>query len=215
MALCAVGLGWLEALTELRYELGAVCEAARQLIEEQADSIDAFAHRSFTRACYLGSDALEGAMSEGALKMMELTAGRVAVVSNSFLGVRHGPQVFIDATCVVVACLSSNPKVRRYETDLLRELRRKGQGCGVLAITVHGDPGLSDCVDLPVVLLPGETTGGTAVPAGIPDELRVLTDIVACQVLAFGRSRALGFAPDNPSPAGVISRVVQGVTIYD
>lgn len=204
LTLCAIGLGWLDALPELRLRLDAARAAARWIIEESSDALETFGSRDFRRACFLGSDALEGAMSEGALKMLELTAGAVAVMSNSFLGVRHGPQVFIDDRCAVVACLSSEPKVRRYEIDLLRELRRKRQGGWVAAVSTRDDPALRDIVDLPVIL-----------SAEVPDALRVLTDMVVCQVLAFSRSRALGLDPDNPSPGAVISRVVQGVTIYD
>jgi tagatose-6-phosphate ketose/aldose isomerase len=43
----------------------------------------------------------------------------------------------------------------------------------------------------------------------------MLTDIVVCQILAFHKSRSHGLSPDNPSPAGLINRVVQGVAIYD
>jgi tagatose-6-phosphate ketose/aldose isomerase len=219
MALCAIGLGWLDALPELRPRVEAACEAAGQIIEESSDALEAFAQRDFRRACFLGSDALEGAMSEGALKMLELTAGAVAVMSNSFLGVRHGPQVFIDSGCVVVACLSSEPGVRRYEIDLLRELRRKGRGCAVAAVSARDGPDLQDIVDLRVILSARRPQRGAlregAHSTEVPDHLRVLTDMVACQILAFCRSRALGLAPDNPSPAAVITRVVQGVTIYD
>ncbi len=207
MALCAIGLGWLGDLAALRHSVDAASAAARRVIEDHAEAIAAFADTEFDRAFYLGSDALEGAMHEAALKMLELTAGRVAVMSDSFLGARHGPLVFINGKCAVAACLSSDPRVRRYETDLLRGLRRKGREGRVLAVSVHDDPTLRDFVDLPVVLCPhGEQ---------IPDELRVLTDVVVCQVLAFSKSRALGLMPDNPSPDGVISRVVQGVTIYE
>jgi tagatose-6-phosphate ketose/aldose isomerase len=115
--------------------------------------------------------------------------------------------VFINGRCAVAACLSSVPRVRRYETDLLRGLRPRDREGGVLAVTVHDDTTLRGLVDLPVVLCPGGEE--------IPDELRVLTDVVVCQVLAFSKSRSLGLMPDNPSPDGVISRVVQGVTIHE
>jgi tagatose-6-phosphate ketose/aldose isomerase len=112
--------------------------------------------------------------------------------------------VFVNGRCLVVACLSSETRVRRYELDLLRALRAKGQGAGVLAICSGDDEEMQGCVDLPVRL-----------DRGIADDLRVLTDVVVCQLLAFSTSRAHGLAPDDPSPDGVISRVVQGVTLYD
>jgi tagatose-6-phosphate ketose/aldose isomerase len=207
MALCAAGLGWLGSLEELRGEMDAVQAAARRVLGELADGIADFSAREFSRACYLGSDSLAAAMQEGALKMMEMTGGAVASLFNSFLGIRHGPLVFIDSRCVVVACLSSEPRVRRYEMDLLRGLRAKKQGNGILAVSATEDPALSEVADLALTLCPPGAT--------IAEELRMLTDIVVCQSLAFHKSRAAGLSPDNPSPASVISRVVQGVTIYD
>ncbi len=189
-----------------------VCAAVRRVIETDADVIQELAGRRFDRACFLGSDVLEGAMNEGALKMMEMTAAKVTSISNSFLGLRHGPMVFVNGHCLVVACLSSDARVRRYELDLLRALRAKGQGDAVLAICSGDDTGMRGCVDFPV-LLDGGSGGAGAGP--IADDLRVLTDVVVCQVLAFCTSRARGLAPDNPSPDGVIDRVVQGVTLYD
>jgi tagatose-6-phosphate ketose/aldose isomerase len=199
-ALClARGSDW----ERFRDTVAVAADAARGVLADADGVIHAFGQRRFERACYLGSDALEGAMTEGALKMLEMTAGSVAACSHSFLGVRHGPQVFIDARCVVVACLSSDPRVREYEMDLLRELRAKGQGAGVLAVTAAEDPGLPRAADAVVRLS----------PHGIPDELRVLTDVAVCQILALHASRGRGLAPDNPS--GIISRVVQGVVIHD
>ncbi|MGA2976919.1 MAG: SIS domain-containing protein [Spirochaetia bacterium] len=207
MALSAVSLGWMDALPRLRRAMEPVRAAARRIMEEHGDALEEFSARAFVRACYLGSDALEGAMHEGALKMLEMTAGRVIAICDSFLGVRHGPQVFINGQCLIVACLSSDPRVRRYEMDLLRELRQKGQGAGMLAISARDDPEIGRIADQVVApVRPDEE---------IPDELRIFTDIVACQILAFNASRGLGLMPDNPSPGGVINRVVQGVTIYD
>ncbi len=207
MALCAISLGWMDDLPRLRGGVALASAAARGIIASEADSIASFAGRGFDRACYLGSDSLAGAMREAALKMLELTAGHVAALSDSFLGIRHGPQVFINGSCAVVACLSSEPGVRRYEMDLLRELRRKGQGQAVLAISARGDEELASLADLSLVLGRG--------PETLPDALRVMTDLVVCQILAFSRSRLLGLDPDNPSPAGLINRVVQGIRIYD
>ena len=207
MALCALGLGWLGSLEDLRLMMGAVCAAADRTIGELGSLLMRLGELDFTRAFYLGSDGLQGAMDEGALKMLEMTAGQIITSSNSYLGARHGPQVFIDGRCLVVACLASEPRVRRYELDLLRELRRKKMGKEVLAVTATADPAARELADTVLELAP---SGGK-----LADELRVLSDVVACQLLAFCKSRACGLEPDAPSPGGIISRVVQGVTIYD
>jgi hypothetical protein len=39
--------------------------------------------------------------------------------------------------------------------------------------------------------------------------------VIAGQLLALFRSLALGLKPDNPSEAGIIHRVVEGVKVYD
>lgn len=207
MALCGIGMSQLSRLPALRSSMVPVRRAAERILAEYADTLSRFAATGFSKACYLGSHALEAAMEEGALKMLEMTAGAVTTVSNSFLGIRHGPRVFIDSACAIVACLASNAGARRYEIDLLKGLRESGQGSGVLAVSAADDPGARELADRLIVLAPA----GEAVP----DELRVLTDIIVCQLLAFFASRARGLAPDSPSPSGVISRVVQGVTIYD
>ena len=208
MTLCVIALGWMEELAMLRRRVAPVCAAARRIILEEADTLAEMAARPFDRACYLGSDVLEGVMNEGALKMLEMTAGKVITVSNSFLGLRHGPQVFVNHRCLVVAGLSADAAVRRYERDLLGSLKEKGQGAGMVAICSEPDAAPAG-VDALVSL-----AGAGSQPV-IADDLRVLTDVVVCQVLAFAASRARGLAPDNPSPDGVISRVVQGVTLYD
>lgn len=49
----------------------------------------------------------------------------------------------------------------------------------------------------------------------LPDWLRTPFDIVFAQFLGMHLSLRHGLDPDSPSPGSVITRVVQGVTIYD
>jgi tagatose-6-phosphate ketose/aldose isomerase len=145
-------------------------------------------------------------MEEARLKMLEMTEGRVAANVNTFLGLRHGPQVFVSSDCLVAAALASDPYVRQYEMDLLRELHRKGQGAGTLIICDRATDEIRQLASLCIELYPdGEAIG---------DAYRVLTDVVVGQVLATFKCLAVGLKPDNPSESGTISRVVQGVTIY-
>ena len=146
-------------------------------------------------------------MREARLKMLEMTAGRVAAIHDSFLGVRHGPQVFIDGSCAVFASLSTDATVRRYELDLLCELAEKKQGCGTFTICER--------VDRESAGLSADSFSLSRDGEHIADEWRVLTDLVAYQLLAAFKAMSLGLAPDNPSPSRIINRVVSGVKIYE
>jgi tagatose-6-phosphate ketose/aldose isomerase len=65
-----------------------------------------------------------------ALKVLELTAGRVLALANTPLGFRHGPKSTLDGNTLVVVLRSVQPLARRYEQDLLEELRRDGVAAG-------------------------------------------------------------------------------------
>jgi len=206
MALTAAALGYVDALDEFESISSRLSAGARQIFEV-SDSLKAFAEQPFSRACFLGSGTLFATMQECQLKLQEMTEGRVASRFESFLGLRHGPQVFVNEDCVVVAGIASDPLVRRYELDMLGELKSKGQGRSTLVICDQVSPGIEAVSDFRIDLFPD----GTAVP----DSFRIMTDVVVGQLLGMFKSMAVGLKPDNPSTSGVINRVVQGVVIYD
>lgn len=206
MALAALSLGYLESWDELETLVARTSAMAARIITHHGDTLSALARTSFRRACYLGSGALAAVMREARLKMVELTAGGVAAIDESFLGIRHGPRVFINEDGIVVASLSSQSIVRRYELDLLRELRAKRQGSGMLLIC--------DRADEEILALGATCLEAATDPPSLPDHWRILTDIVACQILATCKSIQLGLSPDQPSKDGIINRVVAGVMIH-
>jgi tagatose-6-phosphate ketose/aldose isomerase len=126
---------------------------------------------------------------------------------NSFVGLRHGPQVFVNKECAVIAALSSEPYVRKYELDMLRELKAKKQGSGTLVICDRASAEIRDVASDIIELFPA----GNAVD----DDFRVMTDVMIGQILGTFACLRCGLKPDNPSVAGTINRVVQGVTIYE
>ncbi|MEN6533882.1 MAG: tagatose-6-phosphate ketose isomerase, partial [Bryobacteraceae bacterium] len=91
---------------------------------------------------------------------------------------------------------------RRYEMDLVNELRAKKIGRLVGLAPADADVAAFDEVI---------STGASS----LPDYLRTPAEIVFCQLFAYYLSSGLGIDPDNPSPGGVINRVVQGVRIYE
>ena len=207
MALAGMGLCYLEDLEHLESIVARAAQGASHLMAAHGDLLASFAGKQFTRACYLGSSTLYSTMQECALKMQEMTNGQIASIHNSYLGLRHGPQAFVGEDCVVMAALSSNASILRYEIDLLRELKDKGQGCGTLVVCGHTGTDIEQVASHLIELFPKAN--------GLPEGFRILTDVVAGQMLAAFKSLALGYKPDSPSPTGTIHRVVEGVTIYD
>lgn len=160
----------------------------------------ALAQRPFDRVIYLASGPLEALAREAALKVLELTAGRVLALANTPLGFRHGPKSTLDRDTLVVVMRSADALARRYEQDLLDELRRDGVAGRVLAIGPHSDIGGGDDYSL------------RAPP--LDDTWLAPVWLIFAQLYALQRSAALGLTPDNPFPDGTVNRVVQGVTIH-
>ena len=130
----------------------------------------------------------------------------MATMAETYLGLRHGPMSFIDGRTLVVCFLSSDPLVRNYEKDLIRELNAKELGARKL-IAGYGDPGAGLCRGQDM-----------AIPYAVPeesadDDLTVL-DAMIGQILGFHRCLEEGLHPDSPSDSGVISRVVGEFCIY-
>jgi tagatose-6-phosphate ketose/aldose isomerase len=157
----------------------------------------------FERVVYLGSTELKGLAREAALKMLELTDGRVISHAESPLGFRHGPKTILNGSTLVVAFLSNDAHARRYELDLLTELRRDAVAGRIIALT-GGEDGAEHADTL--------VLGADAV--ALTDLELCLPYAVFAQVLAMLRSLSLGLTPDNPNAAGTVNRVVQGVSIY-
>ncbi|MBV8145616.1 MAG: SIS domain-containing protein [Gammaproteobacteria bacterium] len=157
------------------------------------------------RAVYLGNRELRGLAREAALKMLELTDGGVIAIAESPLGFRHGPKTILNDRTVVVAFLSNDPHTRRYELDLLQELRREAVAGRVVALGARADTaGAADADTLAL----GEGA------AALTDLELCLPYAIFAQSLAMRRSLSLGLSPDTPNAAGTVNRVVQGVSIY-
>jgi tagatose-6-phosphate ketose/aldose isomerase len=185
--------------------LNRLVEAGKTFLPRAADFAAALAAEAFEKVCFIGSGALQGVAVESALKVLELTAGKILTMSESVLGLRHGPMAALDETTLLVAFLSSNEKVARYESDLLQELTRKGIVKTKIPVGGHSELPLDGFADY--YLSPDTRTA-------LPDDCRPPVDILFGQLLGLFFSLRCGLMPDRPSPGGVISRVVQNVKIY-
>jgi tagatose-6-phosphate ketose/aldose isomerase len=163
-------------------------------------AVGTLAQAAYSRVIYLGSGPLEALAREAALKVLELTAGQVLALANTPLGFRHGPKSTLNGDTLVVMLRSAQPLSRRYEQDLLGELRGDGIAARVISVGPDGD----DRADGDFVL---------DAPA-LDDSWLAPLWLLMPQCYALQRSAALGMTPDNPFPDGTVNRVVQGVTIH-
>jgi tagatose-6-phosphate ketose/aldose isomerase len=205
MALAARFLGMLGAPERYR----ALCErlsgACSALLEKQVDALAAAAGTGFARAVFLGSGSRLGAARESALKMLEMTAGRVGTMWETYLGLRHGPMSYVHGDTLLVCFLSSDPGLRAYEADLIRELDRKRLGLAKV-IVGNGIPAELWRERDTAIECPGL--------AEIGDEDAAVLDVVVGQCLATFRCLQEGLRPDAPSDSGVINRVVESFPVH-
>jgi len=185
--------------------LHRLVEAGTSFLPKAADAAAALAAEPYERVCFLGSGALEGVAVESALKVLELTAGRILTMWESAMGLRHGPMAALDKTTLLVAFLSSREHVARYERDLLEELMRKRLVKTQVVVGGHSELPLNGFADR--YLSPDIRTA-------VPDDYRPAVDVLFGQLLGLFFSLRCNLMPDRPSPDGVISRVVQNVRIY-
>ena len=158
-----------------------------------------------TRTCFVGAGALRAVADESGLKVMELSAGKVTTLAETPLGLRHGPLSSVDGQTVFVAFLSSEPRRRGYELDLLREIDRKRLG-RVRAVVTAGEARMWRRWWITVCLW--------GVPRIFPTMYRPVLDVMLGQLIGLFASMRCGLKPDQPSPAGTITRVVAPIKLY-
>jgi D-galactosamine 6-phosphate deaminase/isomerase len=196
----------LEALPTAPGRIEAVAELATELLTARLPLAAALVRAQFERVVFVGSNELKGLALESALKMLELTDGRVVSIGESPLGFRHGPKTIVNGSTLVLAYLSNDEYTRQYDFDLLRELRSDAVAGRVIALTARAAAREgADTV----------TLGATVGAAGTLSDLELcLPYVTFAQTLALLRSISLGLSPDIPNAAGTVNRVVQGVSIY-
>jgi tagatose-6-phosphate ketose/aldose isomerase len=184
--------------------LRTLVAAGKSLLPRAADCAASVAKQGYTKACFVGSGPLREVAKESALKVLEMTAGKTLTMTESALGLRHGPMAALDDQSLFVCFLSGDKSAQGYERDLLREIgtkkiaRRRIVVCGSELAT---DSYAED------YLAPAGVTG-------IADEYRAPVDVMFGQLLGLFSSIQWKLMPDSPSPDGVITRVVEKVNIY-
>lgn len=185
--------GWIEQIARLGEE-----------VVSRESEIQTLVDTDFNRIAYIGSGALGGLAEEARLKILELTAGKVAALFDTSMGLRHGPKSFLDDKTIVFDFVSNNTYTRQYDLDILNEI--KGDKIVPLVMGV-GQKKENQDFDGRFFAFSDEEL--------LPDAYLALPDIMFAQTVALLTSVKVGNTPDTPSPTGTVNRVVKGVTIHE
>ena len=174
--------------------------AADYVLDEGAHLAHSLAQHGYRRACFVGAGALGATARESALKVLELTSGDIQTMHETTLGLRHGPMSSLNSETLFVGFISTDDRRRRYDIDLLNEIRAKQV---VRTIVSVGQADAASDYSLYCEAFDG-----------LGDAYRPAVDVIFSQMFGLFSSIELGLKPDSPSPNGVISRVVEKFAIY-
>src|SRR5256885_13958441 len=123
------------ALRVLAADSARIAQLGTQVMTSCLPVLASLVRERFERVVYLGSNELKGLAREAALKMLELTDGKVVAAAESTLGFRHGPKAILNERPLVVTFLSNDRYTRRYDLDLVAELRREAVAGRVVVLS--------------------------------------------------------------------------------
>ena len=193
-----------EALAAFGATVTRLSQIGQHFLSAAAEVASAVTLMGCSRACFVGSGALRAVADESALKVVEMSGGKLTTLAETPLGLRHGPMSSVDGNTLFVAFLSNDPRRRGYELDLLREINRKRLGRIRVVVSAQGSPDL-ELADFYLTLNSA---------ADLPDHYRPVVDVILGQLTGLFASMRCGLKPDQPSPNGAIARVVQPIKLY-
>lgn len=202
MVIAAQALAHLQTLVAYGSIVESLAMSASRVIPAAMSVCERIVEQGFSKVCFLGAGPLKGAAVESALKVLELTSGRVIGFSESFLGLRHGPLSAVDSDTLVVGFLSADSRRRAFELDLLKEIQDKELTGKFLIVTPTNAENSFD------------NTLHLELSEPISDLYLAPLFVIVGQLLGLLASLREGLRPDEPSPRGAITRVVSHVTIY-
>jgi len=178
--------------------------AGSDLLLQAAPLAEGLASRRFARICFVGSGSLASVAKESALKVLEMTAGQVKTMSETVLGLRHGPMAALDKETLFICFVSGDERRAQYARDLLREIGKKQVVAERIAVgPVFAEKDFTADCDLYLPL-----------NIELDDSYRPVLDVIFGQLLGLYCSVEHQLKPDSPSEGGVINRVVQKFRIY-
>ena len=208
MVLNAMVVFNIDNIENFSSDVDKLSNSVNDFIEDNIEKVTSLANEDFERIVYLGSSTSKGIARESALKVLELTAGKVNASYDTPLGFRHGPKSVVDDETVSVIYISNDEYTRKYDLDLAKEMLAHKKNDKVVIV---GDNIEEDILNKADYVFNVENINYT-----VENEVLLpLQQIIFGQMLSFLKSVNLGITPDNPCPTGEVNRVVQGVILHE
>lgn len=208
MVLNAMAVFNIDNIENFSSDVDKLSNSVNDFIENNIEKVTSLANEDFERIVYLGSSTSKGIARESALKVLELTAGKVNASYDTPLGFRHGPKSVVDDKTVSVIYISNDEYTRKYDLDLAKEMLAHKKNDKVVIV---GDNIEEDILNKADYVFNVENINYTVENK----VLLPLQQIIFGQMLSFLKSVNLGITPDNPCPTGEVNRVVQGVILHE
>ena len=208
MVLKAMAVFNINNIENFSSDVDKLSNSVNDFIENNIEKVTSLSNEDFERIVYLGSSTSKGIARESALKVLELTAGKVNASYDTPLGFRHGPKSVVDDNTVSVIYISNDEYTRQYDLDLAKEMLAHKKNDKVVIV---GDNIEEDILNKADYVFNVENINYT-----VENEVLLpLQQIIFGQMLSFLKSVNLGITPDNPCPTGEVNRVVQGVILHE
>ncbi len=208
MVLNAMAVFNINNIENFSSDVDKLSNSVNDFIENNIEKVTSLANEDFERIVYLGSSTSKGIARESALKVLELTAGKVNASYDTPLGFRHGPKSVVDDETVSVIYISNDEYTRQYDLDLAKEMLAHKKNDKVVIV---GDNIEEDILNKADYVFNVEN-----INYNVENKVLLpLQQIIFGQMLSFLKSVNLGITPDNPCPTGEVNRVVQGVILHE
>ena len=191
-------------MEKITKDINLLAEIVEKSMTGTAKSAASCAEWKYDRVWFIASGPHTALAHEGSLKLMELTNGQVIAGHNNAAEFRHGPKTALSPSTVTVHFISNCAFTSKYDRDLLNELNGQKSGNKIIAISGGG---IETQTDLNIAYQAEGFEILTEIATGIQG-------LVFMQLFSMYTSIALSVPTDNPSPSGLVNRVVQGVTVY-
>ncbi|SEP38965.1 SIS domain-containing protein [Propionispora vibrioides] len=202
MLLAAYGI--LNIEQDLSTMVNKVASYAGEILRNKHQTIADTYQPQVDRLIVLGAGNLFGAAREAALKLLELTAGKVISRYDTPMGFRHGPKAMLTPRTVILYFVAGNDYTKRYDLDMLRELSQASKNKLIVVSDVY-DEVIEQVADVYIF---------NSVSDDVAEAFSPFIPLIVGQLFALSASLRLGCTPDNPFPGGEVNKIVQGVIVH-